>query len=95
MKYFDWNDEKNEWLKRERNISFEIAVSVIESGGILDVLSHPRPELYGDQRIFVLEIDNYAYLVPFVEDEEKVFLKTIIPSRKATKEYLKERSDER
>jgi uncharacterized DUF497 family protein len=88
MKYFDWNEEKNEKLKRTRNISFEIVVSQIEMGNILDVLRHPNKEKYYHQRIIVIEYNEYAYFVPFVEGEEKIFLKTIIPSRKATKQYL-------
>ena len=89
MKYFDWNEEKNELLKKDRGISFEIIVSQIEMGNLLAVIEHPNSGKYGDQQIYVVEYENYAYLVPFVEDEEKVFLKTIIPSRKATKKYIK------
>ncbi|MGE5350992.1 MAG: BrnT family toxin [Acidobacteriota bacterium] len=88
MKYFEWNEEKNERLRDERKISFEIIISQIEMGYLLDILEHPNKEKYDDQRIFVVEYENYVYLVPFVENEEKVFLKTIIPSRKATKKYL-------
>jgi len=89
MKYFDWNEEKNELLKKDRGISFEIIVSQIEMGNLLAVIEHPNSGKYGDQQIYVVEYENYAYLVPFVEDEERVFLKTIIPSRKATKKYIK------
>ena len=91
MKYFIWNEEKNLQLKSERNISFEIIVSQIEMGKILDIVEHPNKKEYKNQRIFIVEYDNYAYLVPFIEDKEKVFLKTIIPSRKATKVYLENR----
>ena len=90
MKYFNWSPEKNEWLKRERGISFEIVVFQIEAGNILDILEHVHQERYSDQRIFVIDFEDYAYLVPFVEDEDEVFLKTIIPSRKATRKYLNE-----
>ena len=90
MKYFDWNEEKNEVLKKFRNISFEIIVIQIEMGGLLDILEHPNKKKYKNQRIFVVEHENYAYLVPFIEEEDKIFLKTIIPSRKATKRYLEE-----
>ena len=89
MKYFSWNEEKNELLKEERQISFEDVVFYIAQGFLLDVLEHPNQEKYLGQKIFVVEIDEYAYLVPFVEDEHEIFLKTIIPSRKATKKYLK------
>ena len=89
MKYFSWDEEKNEILKVERQISFEDVVFHISQGSLLDVLEHPNQEKYLGQKIFVVEIDEYAYLVPFVEDEREIFVKTIIPSRKATKKYLK------
>ncbi len=89
MKYFSWSEEKDELLKEERQISFEDIVFYISQGFLLDVLEHPNQEKYQGQKIFVVVIDNYAYLVPFVEDEHEIFLKTIIPSRKATKKYLK------
>jgi len=89
MKYYDWNEEKNQWLKKERNISFEIIVSCLEEGKMLDKIAHTNSEKYPNQFIFIVEYENYAYLVPFVEDEEKVFLKTIIPSRKATEKYIR------
>jgi uncharacterized DUF497 family protein len=89
MKYFAWNNEKNRWLKAERNVSFEEVVFYIEKGHLLDVVEHPNPEKYKGQRIFIVNINDYAYLVPFVETEHEVFLKTIIPSRKATKKYLR------
>lgn len=92
MKYFDWNDEKNAELKHERDISFEEAIIAIEEGAILDITEHSNKRRYSNQRIFIISVNNYAYLIPFVEDNEKIFLKTIIPSRKATKEYLIERS---
>ena len=89
MKYFSWNEEKNQLLKDERQVSFEDVVFYISRGFLLDILEHPNQEKYQGQKIFVVEIDEYAYLVPFVEDEREIFLKTIIPSRKATKKYLK------
>ncbi len=88
MKYFDWNKEKNELLKIEREICFEDVLIAIESGNLVDILEHPRKQKYPNQKIFVVNINNYIYLAPFVEDEEKIFLKTIIPSRRATKKYL-------
>ena len=93
MKYFDWNEEENQWLKKERNISFEVIVSYLEQKKMLDKIAHPNSVKYPDQFIFVIEHDNYAYLVPFVEDDEKVFLKTIIPSRRVTEKYLRRKSD--
>ncbi len=88
MKYHSWNNDKNEKLKRERNISFEDILYYIEHGQLIAVISNSRQEKYVGQKIYVIEIDNYAYLVPFVETENEIFLKTIIPSRKATKKYL-------
>lgn len=85
MKYFDWSEEKNNKLIRERSVSFEIIIGQIETGFLLDVLQHPNQIKYKGQRIFIVEYDDYVYLVPFIEDEKKIFLKTIIPSRKATK----------
>jgi len=89
MRYFAWNKEKNEKLKEERGISFEKVIFHIEKGNLLEVINHPNQEKYKGQRIFVVNINNYVYLIPFVEDEKETFLKTIIPSRKATKRYLK------
>jgi len=88
VKYFDWSEEKNDTLIRERGVCFQDVVVAIEDGKLLDVLSHKNRLKYPNQRIFVVNIGGYAYLVPFVEDDEKVFLKTIIPSRKATRDYL-------
>jgi uncharacterized DUF497 family protein len=88
MKYFDWNPEKNARLQAERDIGFEDVLVAIDAGGLLDVLVHPNQKRYPEQKIFVIAVQGYAYLVPFVEDEEKIFLKTIIPSREATKRYL-------
>ncbi|GAB4457156.1 MAG: hypothetical protein Kow0070_08590 [Anaerolineales bacterium] len=89
MKYFSWNEEKNELLREERQVSFEDVVFYIEQGFLLDVLEHPNQEKYKGQKIFVVQVDDYVYLVPFIEDDREIFLKTIIPSRKATKKYLK------
>ena len=88
MKYFDWDEEKNTKLSSERKIGFEDVQQAIEGGNLLDTVDHPNQKRYSNQKMFVVEINNYVYLVPFIEDEEKVFLKTIFPSRKATKKYL-------
>ena len=93
VKYFTWDNEKNEKLKRERGISFEEIVFHIERGDILDILEHPNQERYRGQRIFVMKIEGYAYLVPYIESEQEVILKTIIPSRKATRRYLSKERD--
>jgi hypothetical protein len=76
-------------LKSERNISFEEVVFHIEKKDVLDIVEHPNREKYKGQRIFIVNINNYAYLVPFIESEREIFLKTIIPSRKATRKYLR------
>ncbi len=92
MKHINWNPEKNRKLIEERNISFENIVFALQSGGLLDDIVHPNREQYPNQRVFVVSIDDYAYLVPYVENNEEIFLKTAIPSRKATKQYLGEKS---
>lgn len=88
MKTFAWNSEKNEVLKTGRGICFEEVVLNIQLGNEVDIFEHPNQERYPGQQISVVVIEGYAYLVPFVENEEEIFLKTIIPSRKATKQYL-------
>lgn len=87
MKPITWNVEKNAILKKERGVSFEDVVFHIMAGDVLDTLDHPNQERYPGQQIHVVAIEEYIYLVPFVESDEEVFLKTIIPSRKATKIY--------
>lgn len=89
-KFFDWDKEKNELLKQTRGISFEEIETAIKTGDLLDAYPHPNQKKYPGQQIYVVKFEDYVYLVPFVEDEEKFFLKTIIPSRKATKKYLKQ-----
>jgi uncharacterized DUF497 family protein len=88
MKTYDWDKDKNEWLKKERGISFEEVVAALVEGKKLDSYKHPNLEKYPNQEILVVKIDQYAYLVPFLEDNKKVFFKTIYRSRKATKKYL-------
>jgi hypothetical protein len=88
MKPFRWSAEKGETLKAERGVSFESIVVAVEAGGLLDILAHPNQAKYPRQRVLVVACDNYAYLVPFVEEEDYFFLKTVIPSRKATRDYL-------
>lgn len=86
MKYIEWDAEKNEKLLLERGISFDICAIKIEREDVIDILDNRN---YPHQKTFILEIKNYIYLVPFVEDDDKIFLKTIFPSRKFTKKYLK------
>lgn len=88
MDYYKWDTQKNEKLKVDRGISFEQIVMHIERGDVLDLVAHPNQEKYPGQQIIVIEINAYAYLVPFIESSEGKFLKTVIPSRKATRDYL-------
>lgn len=91
MKYFDWDEEKNAKLKEERGVSFADVQIAFEEGRVLDVIDHPNKKKYVNQQMLIVEIEDYVYLVPFVEDEDKYFLKTIFPSRKMTKKYILER----
>ena len=93
MKRFDWNPEENQELITERGVSFEEVIFFIREGNLLDDLKHPNEKKYPRQRIFIVDIDNYVYLVLYVEETEKIFLKTVIPSRKATKQYLGDADD--
>jgi len=88
MKYFDWNIEKNKKLKFERDIGFEEIVLAVDNNCVLDIVQHKNTKKYPEQKILIAEVNGYAFLVPFVEDENKIFLKTIIPSRQATKKYI-------
>ena len=88
MTYYKWNQEKNEKLKAKRGVGFEQIILHIERGDLIDVIGHPNQSKYPNQQMLVVKIKDYAYLVPFIEDEEGKYLKTIIPSRKATREYL-------
>jgi hypothetical protein len=94
MDYYQWDTAKNTRLKAERGLSFEQVVLHIAAGDILGVYAHPNQAQYPGQQILVVKIGNYACLVPFVESAEGRFLKTIIPSRKATRDYLGENHEE-
>ena len=89
MKPFRWNHKKNEQLKNQRGISFEQIVLAIEADGLLDVLQHSNREKYPNQRLLVVAVEQYVYLIPYVEEAGYYFLNTVIPSRKATRDYLK------
>ncbi len=90
MKPFRWNAEKNELLKLSRGVSFESVVVAVESDGLLDIVEHPNKAKYPNQRVLVVSFDGYVYLVPFIEEADCFFLKTVIPSRKATRDYLQQ-----
>jgi uncharacterized DUF497 family protein len=87
VKTYAWSTEKNDLLQQERGVSFEDVVLNIQLGNEIDVFEHPNQERYPGQKISVVLIEGYAYLVPFVETDDEIFLKTIIPSRKATRHY--------
>ena len=90
MKIFNWNPDKDQQLIEERGISFEDVVFYILQGDVLDDLKHPNPDKYPNQRVLAVKVEDYVYLIPYVETDDEFFLKTIIPSRKATKQYLGE-----
>lgn len=90
MKQFSWNAEKNQLLMEERGISFESVLFAIQSGNLLDDGAHTNVEKHPHQRMLIVNIDDYAWLVPYVENEHELFLKTVIPSRKATKQFLRD-----
>lgn len=88
MKLFRWNASKDRQLEAERGVTFDRVVKAIQSGEVLDVIEHPNQTKYPSQKIFIIALDGYVYLVPFVENEQDIFLKTIIPSQKMKKRYL-------
>ena len=90
MKALRWSAEKNELLKLSRGVSFESIVVAIEADGLLDIVKHPNVKKYPNQRVLVVSIDGYVYLAPFVEEADYFFLKTVIPSREATRDYLQQ-----
>jgi len=89
MKIYDWNDDKNIWLRETRGVTFEEVIYHITHDALLDIIEHPNRGRYGGQKIFIVNIEGYAFIVPFVENNETIFMKTIIPSRKMTRIYLK------
>mgnify|MGYP001029983226 CR=1 FL=1 len=94
MVSFNWNKEKNQWLKKNRFIGFEDIVFLINEGFLIEIIKNPSDK-YKGQMMFVINFNDYIYLVPFVENDKEIFLKTIIPSRKATKKYLGGNSDDK
>jgi uncharacterized DUF497 family protein len=89
MKIFRWDNEKNEWLKEYRGVSFEQVVILMERGDLLEIIEHPNQNKYPGQKIATIWIDDYAYLVPYIQESDEIFLKTIIPSRKATNKFMR------
>ncbi|WP_089725146.1 BrnT family toxin [Candidatus Thiosymbion oneisti] len=90
MKAYNWNPSKNQTLIDERDVSFESVIFHLQNNDLIDDIKHPNDKEYPNQRVYIVDIDGYAYLVPYVESDDEVFLKTIIPSRKATRKYLGE-----
>lgn len=90
MKVFRWGNEKNEWLKKNRGVCFEQVVILMEREDVLETIEHPNQDRYPNQKIATVRIDDYAYLVPYVQESDEIFLKTIIPSRKATIKYVRQ-----
>ncbi len=93
MHTFKWNSEKNEILALQRGITFEEIVQRIKSGAKVIEMDHPNKRKYPNQKIMIVDVEGYAYLVPYVIEKNEYFLKTIIPSRKATKKYLGGKND--
>lgn len=93
MKFYNWDKNKNKELKTERGISFEEIIFYLENNKLIEDIKNPNREKYENQRMFVIEIKNYAYLIPYVETKDEIFFKTIIPSRKATRKYLGKEKD--
>lgn len=89
MKVFQWKNEKNEWLKKNRGVSFEQVVILMEREDVLEIVDHSNQEKYPGQKIATIRINDYAYLVPYIQESKTIFLKTIIPSRKATNKYVR------
>jgi uncharacterized DUF497 family protein len=84
---FRWNIEKNDLLKRERGVCFEDVVTQIYEDNVLDIIKHPNEEKYPGQKIYIILLQNYVHMIPFVKDGDEIFLKTIVPSRKMNKLY--------
>lgn len=87
MKIITWDPQKNEQLKKQRGISFDEVLFHVSAGDVLEIFEHPNQERYPGQKIYAIALEEYVYLVPFVESDDEIFLKTIIPSRKATRHY--------
>lgn len=93
MKPLRWSPDKNELLKQERGVSFEEITVAVEAGRLLEIVPYLNPSKYPRQKVMVVEVAGYAFLVPFIEEEDHFFLKTVIPSRKATRDFIAKESD--
>jgi len=90
---FKWNIEKNKLLKSERDVCFEDVVTLIYEDKVLDIIKHPNGEKYPNQKLYIVLLNNYVHMVPFVKDNDEIFLKTIVPSRKMNKQYKGEHNE--
>ena len=90
MKY-EWDPGKNEWLKSKRGISFEQVIFHLSQGDVWKIADHPNQKKYPGQKLYFVTVDDYVYIVPHKKEKGYVFLKTIIPSRRATKDYKDEK----
>ena len=95
MSEYLWDEEKNRKLKYERGLGFESIIEAIREGNVVDDFPHPNPRKYPHQRMMVIIIDEYAYLVPYIDDSGTLVLKTVIPSRKATRKYRNKMKEEK
>lgn len=89
---FEYDPEKDQKLRQERNISFDEIIMLIHEGKLIDILDHPNQSQYAKQKIYVLDVDGYVWLIPYVQNDNRIFLKTAFPSRKHTKQYIRERN---
>jgi uncharacterized DUF497 family protein len=90
---FKWNIEKNRLLKSERDVCFEDVVTLIYDDKVLDIIKHPNSEKYPNQKLYIVRLNNYVHMVPFVKENDEIFLKTIVPSRKMNKQYKGEHNE--
>jgi hypothetical protein len=90
---YEWDPAKNEWLKAERGISFEVIVFHLSQGDVWKLTDHPDQEAYPGQKIYFVNVEEYIYLVPHAIGKDYIFLKTIIPGRKATRDCKKEQKE--
>ena len=91
---FKWDIEKNRLLKSERGVCFEDVVTLIYDDKVLDIIKHPNSEKYPNQKLYIVHLNNYVHMVPFIKENDEIFLKTIIPSRKINKQYKGEDNED-
>ncbi len=92
---FSWNLEKNKLLKEQRGICFEDVVAIIHEDKVIDIIKHPNSEKYPNQSMYIVDLMGYICMVPYVKEEDEIFLKTIVPSRKMNKIYKEDHNETR